>query len=200
MTVEDFDELKKLFLLDIRNIVQMDEVSAQLIINWDQTGINYVPASNWTVEQVGSNRIEIIIGKDDKRQLTVVFGCSMAGDFLPPQLVYQGKANRCLPQYKFPAGWEITFTENHWSNEETTRRYIINILLSYLDQTKKELKLDADHRALLMFDNFKDLCTENTLTFLDSNNVNVVLIPPNYTDRLQPLDLSVNKAAKEFLH
>ena len=133
VTVEDFEELKKLFLLDVRNIVQMDEVPAQLIINWDQTGINYVPASNWTVEQVGSNRIEIIIGKDDKRQLTVVFGCSMAGDFLPPQLVYQGKTNRCLPQYKFPTGWDITFTENHWSNEETTRRYIINILLLYLD-------------------------------------------------------------------
>ena len=65
VTVEDFEELKKLFLLDVRNIVQMDEVPAQLIINWDQTGINYVPASNWTMEQVGSNRIEII-GKDDK--------------------------------------------------------------------------------------------------------------------------------------
>ena len=198
VTVEDFEELKKLFLLDVRNIVQMDEVPAQLIINWDQTGIDYVPASNWTMEQVGLNQIEII-GKDDKQQLTAVFGCSMAGDFLPPQLVYQGKTNRCLPQYKFPTGWDITFTENHWSNEETTRRYIINILLPYLDQTKKELKLDADHRALLIFDNFKGQCTENTLTFLDSNNVNVVLIPPNCTDRLQPLDLSVNKVAKEFL-
>ena len=59
--------------------------------------------------------------------------------------------------------------------------------------------MDADHRALLIFDNFKDQCTENTLTFLDSNNVNVVLISPNCTDRLQSLDLSVNKAAKEFL-
>ena len=123
----------------------------------------------------------------------------MPGDFLPPQLVYQGKTNRCLPQCKFPAGWDITFTENHWSNEVTTRRYIINILLPYLDQKKKELKLDANHRALLIFDNFKGQCTENTLTFLDSNNVNVDLIPPNCTDRLQPLDLSVNKAGKEFL-
>ena len=99
VTVEDFDELKKLFLLDIRNIVQMDEVPAQLIINWDQTGINYVPASNWTMEQVGLNQIETV-GKDDKQELTAVFGCSMAGDFLLPQLVYQGKTNRCLPQYK----------------------------------------------------------------------------------------------------
>ena len=75
MTVENFDEFKKLSLLDIRNIVQMDEVPAQVIINWDQTGISYLPASNWTVEQVGSNQIQII-GKDGKQQLTAVFGCS----------------------------------------------------------------------------------------------------------------------------
>ena len=101
--VEDFDELKKLLLLDVRNIVQMDQVPAQLIIKWDQTGINYAPASNWTMEEKGSNRIKII-GKDDKQQLTAVLRCSMAADFLPPQLVYQGKTNRYLPQYKFPAG------------------------------------------------------------------------------------------------
>ena len=27
----------------------------------------------------------------------------------------------------------------------------------------------------------------------------IVIVPPNCTDRLQPLDISVNKAAKEFL-
>ena len=110
--------------------------------------------------------------------------------------------NRCLPQYKFPTGWDITFTENHWSNEETTCRYIINIL-PYLDRTKKELKLDADHLALLIFDKFKGQYTENTLTFLDSNNLNIVLIPPNCTDRLQPLDLSLqlrSSSVENFKH
>ena len=42
----------------------MDKVPAQIIINWDQTGINYVPGSNWNMKQVGSNQIEII-GKDN---------------------------------------------------------------------------------------------------------------------------------------
>ena len=38
VTVEDFDDLKKLFLMDIKSAVQM--VPAQLIVNWNQTGIN----------------------------------------------------------------------------------------------------------------------------------------------------------------
>jgi len=53
---------------------------------------------------------------------------------------------------------------------------------------------------LLIFDNFKAQCTSTVLTLLDSHNINVALVPANYTDRLQPLDLSVNKPAKEFPH
>ena len=62
-----------------------------------------------------------------------------------------------------------------------------------------KLYLSPTHCALLIFDNFKGQCTEVLLKLLDAENINVVLIPANCTDRLQPLDLSVNKAAKEFL-
>ena len=55
-----------------------------MIINCDHAAINYVPVSSWTMEEMGSKCVEIS-GKDDKRQLTVVFGCSISGDFLPPQ-------------------------------------------------------------------------------------------------------------------
>jgi len=41
--------------------------------------------------------------------------------------------------------------------------------------------------------------TETILGMLEENNVYMVIVPANCTDHLQPLDLSVNKAAKEFL-
>ena len=98
VTVEHFDELKKLFLLEFNNAVEMDEVPSELVINWDQTGINYIPISSWTMEEEGLKRVEVA-DKDDKWQLTALFACSMSGDFLPIQLVYQGKIARCLPKY-----------------------------------------------------------------------------------------------------
>ena len=158
VTVEEFDETKKLFLLDIKNTTHMDEIPPQAIINWDHTGINYVPVSSWTMEAPGTKRVEII-GKNDKRQLTAVLGCSMSGDFLPPQLIYQGKTKKCL---QFPDSWDVTYSENHWANENTTHQYIINILLPYLQGKRKELKLSPTHRALVLFDNFKGQCTEET--------------------------------------
>ena len=105
--VKDFEEVKSQFLADIKTAVEMDEIPAQLIINWDQTGINYVPVSKWTMEKEGSKRVEIV-GVDDKRQITAVFGCTMAGDFMPVQLIYKGKTKKCLPRFKFPPDWHIT--------------------------------------------------------------------------------------------
>ena len=73
----------------------MAEIPNDLIINWDQTAIKYVPVSQWTMERVGSKRVEIA-GLDDKRQITALFAESLMGDFLPIQLVYQGKTENVI--------------------------------------------------------------------------------------------------------
>ena len=96
----------------------LEDIPIELVINWDQTGIYYVPVSNWTMAKEGEKRVEIV-GKDDKRQITAVFAGSMSGDFLPPQVIYQGKIKRCIPSIKFPPDWDITFSENHWSYNDT---------------------------------------------------------------------------------
>ena len=50
--------------------------------------------------------------------------------------------------------------------------------------------------GLVLFDNFNGQCTEKVFQLLEDS---FVLIPANCTDRLQPLDLSLNKPAKMFL-
>ena len=113
ITVSNFDQIKGQFLLDIKGVKMMEEISDELVINWDQTGIKYVPVSQWTMERKGSKRIEVE-GINDKRQITAVFGGSLTGDFLPVQLVYEGTTLRCYPsEVDFPADWLISSTPNH---------------------------------------------------------------------------------------
>ena len=98
----------------------------------------------------------------------------------------------------FPAGWHITCTANHWANESTSIACVKNIIIHV---TKKWVQLDlsADHSALVLFDVFKGQCTSEILKLLEDNHILYVTIPNNCTDKLQPLDLSVNKPAKDFL-
>ena len=60
-------------------------------------------------------------------------------------------------------------------------------------------KLQDDYPALVLFDHFSDQMMESVLKLLNENHIHRVAIPANCTDRLQRLDVSVNKAAKEFL-
>ena len=198
MTVSNFESVKEQFLLDIRVAREMEDIPHDLIFNWDQTGISIVPGSTWTMELKGSKRVEIT-GISDKRQITAVFCGTMAGEFLPPQLIYQGKTTACLPRYNFPSDWHVTFTPNHWSNEVKVMEYIKKIIIPFVEQKRKDLKLPPDQPALALFDVFKGQQTEEVATLLEENNILLVPIPANCTDHLQPMDLSINKAAKEFM-
>lgn len=41
-------------------IVTMEDIPGKLILNWDQTGINIVPSSAWTMEKSGAKRVEVV--------------------------------------------------------------------------------------------------------------------------------------------
>ena len=94
--VEKFKELKHAFLNDVKITVEMEDIPAELILNWDQTGIRIVPSCNWTMEVQGAKRVEII-GVGDEWQITAIFCGSLTGDFLPLQVIYSGKTSQMSP-------------------------------------------------------------------------------------------------------
>ena len=67
-TVGNFAEIKTAFLLEVKHVISMDEILADLVINFDQTGLNVIPTSDWTMEVVGAKRVEIA-GKNYKNSL-----------------------------------------------------------------------------------------------------------------------------------
>ena len=196
--VKDFEAIKTTFLNEVFTTVIMEDIPQELIVNWDHTALHYVPVSSWTMEKKGSTRVPVA-GIDDKRQVTTILACSMTGEFLPPQVIYQGKTTRSLPSYKLPADWDVTYTPNHWANEDTSLQYLQKIILPFMKQKREELGFSADRPALVLFDHFKGQVTKQCLQFLEDHHIHHVLIPENCTDRLQPLDVAVNKPVKDFM-
>ena len=176
-----------------------EDIPLDLIFNWDQTGLNYVPVFNWTMEKEGAKRVEIK-GLDDKRQITAVFGGTLTGEFLPMQLVYQGRTTQCHPNSKFPDDWHITHSDNHWSNETTMINYIAKIIIPFVRKKRRKLKKTEDQVALAIFDEFKGQVTQHVVkcygkttyflfVFLPIARIGILFIhvPANCTDRLQLL-------------
>ena len=117
--------------------------------------MSYVCSREFTLHLKGSANVPII-GKGKVKQITGTFACSKVGDFLPMQLIYEGKTPRCLPKdVKFPAGFNATFTPNHWSNEDKVVEYLEELIFPYIKAKREELGLSSDHKALLIFDVFK---------------------------------------------
>ena len=85
-----FEEIKERYLLDIKTVVQITNIPMDLVMNWDHTGVNIVPGSQWTLEERGAKRVECT-GVDDKRQITVVICSTVSDIFLPFQVIYQSK-------------------------------------------------------------------------------------------------------------
>ena len=196
VTVSQFKELQEEFLADIKAEVVMNDIPNDLIFNWDQSGIQLVPTGEWTMNRAGE-KVITIAHSDDKRQITAVFAATMTGDYLPPQVIYKGKTERCHPKVDVPKGWDIWHSDNHWSNEETMKRYIEKIIVPFISQKRQSLDLPTSQPALAIFDCFRGQTTPEILSLLDKHNVIAIQVPANCTDKLQPMDVSINKPVKD---
>ena len=58
LTMTDFKERKREILNDVATTVEMEEIPGEFVLNWDQTGIRFVPSSTWTMERRGERRLK----------------------------------------------------------------------------------------------------------------------------------------------
>ena len=77
--------------------------------------------------------------------------------------------------------------------------YVKNIILPYIRKVHRTQNLSKSQMTLCIFDVFRAQMGEDFLDFLSENNIKVVYVPARCTDRLQPLDVSVQKAIKNHL-
>jgi hypothetical protein len=147
-------------------------------------------------EQQGSQQVSIK-GLDDKCQITLLLATTKSGALLPLQVIYPGKTNRCLPKgVTFPDNWDVTQTESHWSNEETMIQFVDNFIIPYIDDIPL---FEKSEKTVAIFDVYKAHRDDKLLNHLKANNIIPLFVPTACTDKLQPLDLSVNREYKEIL-
>ena len=190
-------ETKLLFHHDIASKVEEFNIPHSLIINLDQTPTKYVPVGRTTLAKKNSKTVAVK-GNSDKRTITATFAISFKGDFMSMQLIYGGKTTKCLPRFKFPDKFSLSYNETHYSNENEACKCIEEILQPYINEVIERENLPVDQNSLVIMDVFKGQMTPMVLNFYKECNIEVVFVPANMTHLLQPLDLTVNGCVKKF--
>ena len=113
-------------------------IPPELVINIDRTPLRFYLTPTHTLTKNGKAGVPIA-NSSDYHQITDTFGISMAAEFLPIQLIYQEKTNKCHPNYNLPNRFHITHTPNHWSNETKSLEMIDRIIMPYVKQQITDL-------------------------------------------------------------
>ena len=173
-------------------------IPPELVINIDQTPLRFSLTPSHSLTKKGEASVPIT-NNSDYRQITGTFGISMAGEFLPIQLIYQGKTNKCHPNYNFPNGFRITHTTIHWSNETKSLEMTDKIIMSYVKQQIADLQLRKNQEWLLIADVFKCQWTKAVKKRIAELHGKIIALPNNMTHAFQPLDLIVNRSCKAHI-
>ena len=143
------------------------------------------------MSQHGSNSVAVK-GLTDKRNITLTFVVTLAGEVLPLQIIYSGKTQKSQPRgFSFPSGFIVSQNPKHWSNQQETLKLIEEIINPYLVKKRAELELPTAQKALVIWDVFKGQVTAKVLEKLQSINSEFVPVPTNMTHFFQPLDLQL---------
>ena len=139
-----------------------------------------------------------VAGANDKRMITATFAVTLSGSFIPIQLIYGGKTSKSLPRVDFPDSFCLSVNVKHYSNEKESLKFFNEVIVPYLDSERKRLNMPNQH-GLVVMDVFKGQMTDKVIGCLHDNSVLHEKVPANMTHYFQPLDLTVNGAAKQFM-
>ena len=109
---------------------------------------------------MGASQVNLT-GTNEKRAFTLMVSVASDGTLLPFQAIYQGLTNQSCPSTSSPdyqnalaAGFQLVYsgTNTYWSNQQTMKLFVDDILTPYFDNKKRALGLPNDQKSLWQID------------------------------------------------
>jgi hypothetical protein len=180
----------------IAYLVKSYSIPESMVVDTDQTGIHLVPTGGaYTWDEKGTKHVKVH-GMEDKRQITVAVSSSAAGTLLPFQVIFTGTTSRTLPPSNLGrrecegAGWDLTFSSNHWSTLSTCQQFVVKILQPYRRQQIEKLGLAQDSKLIWLIDCWSVHTSKEFSTWMKTHSeILMLFVPANCTAVFQPADI-----------
>jgi hypothetical protein len=182
--------------------IKEEDIPIELYVNFDQTQVVYVPGNRLTWAKSGSKQVGMV-GMDEKRAFTLVVAVAADGTLLPFQAVFLGKTNTSLPSARDSQNYtdaiqacfkfECSGNGTYWSNQQTMRAYINDIIAPYFDKKKVELSLPPTQKSLLQLDVWSVHRSKEFRDWMRTHHPTIILdyVPGGCTGVHQPCDVGI---------
>ena len=199
------DQCEKSALRKAYSIKEYD-IPDRLFINADQTQMIYAPGDKLTWAATGSSQVSVLRA-EEKRAFTLMVGVTASGVALPFQAVYSGKSKQSLPSEDSPfyeaacdRNIEFVFSGNttYWSTHKAMHQYVNDILVPYIEATKRELGLPDNQKTLWSIDVWAVHRSKEFRDWMHNNHPNIILdyVPGGCTGVGQPCDVGIQRPLK----
>ena len=127
-----------IFLHQIVELVEENNIRPSLIMNSDQTPLKYAPVYSQTLAEKGPKNVGIS-GMTYRKLLTATFGITFSNTLLPIQLIYGGKTTQSIPRTKSLESFFLSANVKHFSKTTKSIKSIYEIILPYVEGDRRRL-------------------------------------------------------------
>jgi len=155
-------------------------VPPENIHNYDETNLQENPGGKKGIVKRGSKYPEEV-GDFSKSAVSVMFCGSAAGEFLPPYVVYKAQNHYKCWMLGGPKGARYNSSPSGWFDMPICEDWFFKTYLPVASRLPGKKVLIGDNLSSHLSTKVIDSCRENNIAF--------VCLPPNATDKMQPLDV-----------
>ena len=141
------------------------------------------PICKTTLAEIGS-----LLDVDSKTQISVMWCGNATGDLLPPMVVYKAQNSYQSWEEGGPTGTVYAATKKGWFDSYTFEVWFVEVFLPYV--------ADLEGPKVLLGDNLASHFSERSVEYAARSNIHFIMLPPNATHLMQPLDVAVFSSTK----
>ena len=184
---EWFSKVKR--YLEDKNLLNIEP---HRIFNLDESAFMLVPKDNKVITEKGTRAPYQIVSDNEKASLTVLFTTAASGLMAPPMILFDLKTSpKKSTLDQIPTGWGVGNTERGWMTAESFYSYITNVFYKWLIENNYVFPI------ILYVDGHSSHMTLPLLKFCKEHLIELIVLYPNATHIIQPLDVAIFHPLKD---